>query len=187
MDYLLFRLINGLAGQWRVADELFRLFANDYVVPTVLVAMLVALWFSGHEAARRVVLQALLALVLVNALVALSNLLLFRPRPFTAHEATMLFYYPSDSSFPSNSASAMWALAWAIWLHERGGRMGWAAVILATLMGTSRVWVGVHYPLDIVGGALFGIVAATLVQRAAPRLAPLLRGMERLAARLALR
>ncbi|MBA3532852.1 MAG: phosphatase PAP2 family protein [Ardenticatenales bacterium] len=186
MDLLLFRLINNLAGQWPPVDEFFRFFANDYIVPTAIVALLVVGWFSGDERWRRVVVHALLALVLVNGIVALSNLLWFRPRPFTYNEVHHLFYYPSDSSFPSNSAAAVWSMAWAIWERTRGSSLGWAALLLAGLMGLSRVWVGIHYPLDIVGGAAAGILAAIFVERHRVRLRPLTDTLLWLAEKLAL-
>ncbi|MCB0076569.1 MAG: phosphatase PAP2 family protein [Anaerolineales bacterium] len=186
MDYGLFEAINGLAGRWTVADEFFRFFANDYIVPTAIVAMLVIDWFRGALRARRVVVHAILALLVANLIVKLSNLLWYRLRPFTLHDVTLLFYYPSDSSFPSNSAAAMWAMAWALWLRDRRSPLGRMALLLAALMGFSRIWVGVHYPADIVGGALVGIIAATLVERVRQRLRPLTYGLLWLAQRLRL-
>jgi undecaprenyl-diphosphatase len=177
MDWLLFRAINGLAGRSVVLDEVFRFFANDYIVPTVVVALLVVGWFSGEARWRRVVVHALLALLLANLIVKVFNLVWFRPRPFTFNDVNLLFYYPSDSSFPSNSAAAMWALAWATWLRDRGSRIGRSAVVLAALMGFSRIWIGVHYPLDIVGGALVGILSAGVVERNSERLRPLTDGL----------
>jgi len=169
VDYALFRLINGLAGRHPLADELMRLLATDYMVPTAAMSLLVWLWFSGERARQHHVLLALVAFVAANVVVKAMNLVYFRPRPFTDYEVTLLFYHPSDSSFPANSAAALWSLAWAIWrLDPRPGR--WL-VVLALLMGLSRVYVGVHYPLDIVGGALIGIGCAHWsVRRAAPRL-----------------
>lgn len=186
MDWALFRAINGLAGQWPPVDELFRLFASDYIVPTIVVALLVVGWFSGETRWRRVVVHALLALLLANLIVKVFNLAWFRPRPFTYNDVNLLFYYPSDSSFPSNSAAAVWSLAWAIWLRHRQSLIGRSAVLLAALMGLSRVWVGIHYPLDIVGGALVGILAATLVERYHEPLRPLTNGLLWLATRLCL-
>jgi undecaprenyl-diphosphatase len=186
MDLELFRLINGLAGRWVAADEFWRFFANDYIVPTAIVAILVVAWFSGETRWRRVVVHAVLALLLANLAVKVFNLVWFRPRPFTYQDVNLLFYYPSDSSFPSNSAAAMWSMAWAIWLRHRESRMGRAAVLLAALMGLGRVWVGVHYPMDIVGGAAIGILAATQIERHRVRLRPLTDGLAWLAQRLGL-
>lgn len=186
MDWAGFRAINGLAGRWSVLDEAFRFFANDYMVPTAVVALLVVGWFGAETRWRRVVVHALLALLLANLVVKLFNLAWFRPRPFTFNDVTLLFYYPSDSSFPSNSAAAMWSLAWATWLRDRRSRIGQGAVVLAALMGFSRVWIGVHYPLDIIGGAVVGVLSAGLVERNGERLRPLTDGLVRLAGRLGL-
>lgn len=173
MDFTLFRLINGLAGQWRTADEFFRFFANDYIVPTTLIALLVMGWFTGQERWRQIVLHTLLALLVANGIIKLSNLMWFRPRPFTFNEVNLLFYYPSDSSFPSNSAGVVWCIAWAIWQGQRGTHFARLALSLAALMGFSRVWVGIHYPFDIVGGAAIGIFAVILVERYHIELRPL--------------
>ena len=186
MDLTLFRLINGLAGQWPAVDEVFRFFANDYIVPTFLVAFLVVGWFSGQAKWRQIVLHALLALLLANIIVKACNLIWFRPRPFTYNEVTMLFYYPSDSSFPSNSAAVVWSLAGAMWLSLPSSRFGQVALLLAAIMGWSRIWVGVHYPLDIVGGACAGLLAAWWVKRYEKRLYPVAKGLEWLARKMAL-
>lgn len=186
MDFTLFRLINGLAGRWVAADEFFRFFANDYIVPTAVVALLVVGWFSGEERWRRVVVHALLALLLANLVVKLCNLTWFRPRPFTFNEVNLLFYYPSDSSFPSNSAAAVWSMAAAIWLRHRESRLGQGAILLAALMGIARIWVGIHYPLDILGGAAVGFLSAAWVERSHIRLRPLTDRLVWLAQKLAL-
>ncbi|MDQ7031030.1 MAG: phosphatase PAP2 family protein [Ardenticatenia bacterium] len=169
MDYALFRLINGLAGRSPPADELMRLLATDYMVPTTAMSLLVWLWFSGERGRQHHVLMALVAFVAANMVVKAMNLVYFRPRPFTNDDVTLLFYHPSDSSFPANSAAALWSLAWAIWRLDP--KLGRWLVVLALLMGISRIYVGVHYPLDIVGGALIGIGCARWsVSRAGPRL-----------------
>lgn len=186
MDLLLFRGINGLAGRWWLVDEFFRLAANDYVVPSVIVTLLLVRWFHPEPRHRRVVVHAIVALLLANLLVKGLNLLWFRPRPFTYNEVTLLFYFPSDSSFPSNSAAAVWSLAAALWFRDRRGATGRIALALAALMGLSRIWIGVHYPLDIVGGALIGLVAAAGVEQQRHRLRPLTEALHTIARRLAL-
>lgn len=186
MDLALFRALNGLAGRWIVADEFFRLVANDYVVPTVIVSLLLVRWFRDEPHHRRVVVHAIVALLLANLLVKGLNLLWFRPRPFTYNEVTLLFYFPSDSSFPSNSAAAVWSLAAALWFRDRAGTTGRVALGLAALMGLGRIWIGVHYPLDIVGGAAIGLLAAAVVEQQRRRLRPLTDGLYALASRLAL-
>lgn len=83
---------------------------------------------------------------------------------------------PGDWSFPSNHATLAAAAAVALW--SVSARLGVIATIGATAMAVSRVWVGAHYPHDIIAGlAVGGLVAAILallLSRHAPALADLL-------------
>lgn len=186
MDYVLFRLINGLAGRWPVVDAVMRFFATDYVVPTTMICALVFVWFSGRRVLQRQALLAILSVAISNTIVAAFNAVWFRPRPFTTHDdVTLLFYHPSDSSFPANSSATTWALAWAVWLIDR--RIGSILVTLAFMMALARVFVGVHYPFDVIAGAMIGIGAARAVARwLAPHLRPALQVLITIARRLRL-
>lgn len=169
-DLPLFRVLNGLAGRSVVLDAAFQFFMNDHIVPTALALALLGLWFVGRTPAERaanqsLVLRALLALALAGLLLSLVNLAYFRPRPFADREVTLLFYHPSDSSFPSNAAAVGFSLAVAVGL----GRKPWGAgmLALAGAMAVARVCGGVHFPLDVVAGAWLGGLAAWTVNRAA--------------------
>ena len=152
-------------------DTVIRLFMNDYAVPSAMVLLLFALWFSGTTATsrqrnQRAVLAAFTSTFLGSAVVKAMNLAFYRPRPFAFHNVTLLFYYPSDSSFPSNAAFVGFSVASAMWLFNR--KIGVVMYILAFLFGLARVCGGVHYPSDIVGGMLIGMVMAYLVVRKLP-------------------
>jgi undecaprenyl-diphosphatase len=86
-----------------------------------------------------------------------------RPRPFTAHPTlTHLLSAPSaDPSFPSDHAAAAFAIAFAVLGISRWGGIGFLAA--ATLIGLSRVALGLHYPSDVLAGMLVGWAAAMLV------------------------
>lgn len=183
-DLLLFRAINGLAGTMPPLDALMRFLVNDYVVPTALSSVLVFLWFSRDERLQAAVIRAGLALLLANTLVKLSNLVWHRPRPFTYNDVNLLFYFPSDSSFPANSIAAMSALAWTIWLVSR--TPGSWMLLTTAAMALARVYVGVHYPFDVLGGFVYGIAGASVIQALAPRLRPLTGLLSRLASRVGL-
>ncbi|MFC8452660.1 phosphatase PAP2 family protein [Kitasatospora sp. NPDC057223] len=81
-----------------------------------------------------------------------------------------------DWSFPSNHSVIAFAAAAALWVAYRGlgltalARAGWIA---AALMALSRVWVGVHYPHDVLVGALVGTLVGVPLAVAAGRAAPL--------------
>ncbi|MFF1908171.1 phosphatase PAP2 family protein [Kitasatospora sp. NPDC058218] len=76
-----------------------------------------------------------------------------------------------DWSFPSNHTVIAFAAATALWFADR--RLGAVAAVAAVLMGASRVWVGVHYPHDVLVGALVGVLVAVPLALAAGRAAPL--------------
>ncbi|MFC5886056.1 phosphatase PAP2 family protein [Kitasatospora aburaviensis] len=76
-----------------------------------------------------------------------------------------------DWSFPSNHTVIAVAAAAALWCADR--RLGAIAAVAAVLMGASRVWVGVHYPHDVLVGAVVGVLVAVPLALAAGRAAPL--------------
>jgi len=168
LDFQLFQLINNLAGRNDVRDGLMRLLVNDYFLTTTMSLILVTFWFEGRDQDRRernqrAILRAVIALFIANIILKLCNLIYFRPRPFVGHEVNLLFYRPTDSSFPSNPATVGFSIATAVWLYNR--RLGVLLVILATLFDLSRIYCGVHYPSDVIAGALLGALSACLVIR----------------------
>ena len=175
LDSALFNVINGLATQVPLVDALMRLLVNDYFVPIVLGSLTVALWFAGgtreeRERNQRVVLTTIVAVLLVNVLVELSNRVYFRPRPFSVQQVNLLFYRPWDSSFPSNSAAVAFTFAGVVWLRHRW--LGVVMGVLAGLWGFARIYCGVHYPLDVVVGGLTGAVCAYVVGKGQRLLEP---------------
>jgi undecaprenyl-diphosphatase len=177
VDRDLFELISGLATRAPVLDAIMRLLVNDYFVPTALCLLAAALWFAGNSREergrnQRAVLSIVVALLLANAVVKLCNLVYFRPRPFSTHEVNLLFYRPSDSSLPSNGGAVGFAFAGVAWQRNRwlGVLMG----VLGGLFGFARIFCGIHYPLDVLSGALVGLLSAWVVGRGQRVLEPLM-------------
>ena len=165
LDEVIFLWVNGWAGKFTALDEVMRLIASDYLVPVTLALILFALWFAGTDLETREryqigILVAVFAVVLANSSIEVLNNFYFRDRPFLNHEVELLFYRPTDSSFPSNSAAAAFAITGSVGLFHR--RLAIVIVSLAALYAFSRVYVGVHYPLDVLGGAVFGLVAVPI-------------------------
>ena len=166
-DEKLLLWINGLAGNFSPLDNAVRLIASDYLVPVTLALTLVALWFTGQDARTRMRHQvglfvALASMGISSLSVFIVNAFYFRPRPFDAPEldVTLLFYRPTDSSFPANSTAAAVAIAASVWTVNRP--VGASLIALAVLYGFGRVYAGIHYPLDIAAGAAIGIVITCL-------------------------
>ena len=164
MDASLLIWLNGLSGNIKSFDDLMRLIASDYLMPLVFSLSMFGLWFSGKTSSQRMTYQltALMgigALSISNAVVWLINSFWDRPRPFLDHpdELNLLFYSPTDPSFPANPVAIGFAVAMAAWTVNR--KFGLWLFAAASLYGFSRVFVGVFYPTDIVAGALVGIAA----------------------------
>ena len=183
-DQTIFLWINGLAGVFGPIDVLIGLVAGDYLVPVGLSLALVALWFAGANKETRQRYQlglfvALTSMALSSLVVLIVNAQYFRPRPFDALDVTLLMYMPTDSSFPANSMAATFGIAAAVWGVNR--RIGTALLAAAGIYGFARVMAGVHYPLDIVGGAMIGVVVTFLVFKLRDLLMPVLVAVIRLA------
>jgi len=165
LDEALFLWINGWVGKFTPMDEVMKLIASDYLVPVTLALILFALWFAGTDLGTREryqigIVVAVFAVALANSSIEVLNNFYFRDRPFLNHEAELLFYRPTDSSFPANSTAAAFAIAGSVGIFQR--RLAIVIASLAALYAFSRVYVGVHYPLDVVGGAVFGLVAVPI-------------------------
>ena len=110
----------------------------------------------------RVVGVTLLLSLLLNALMTNLTLKDFfaRPRPFYVNtELVTLIKYPSSFSFPSGHTSVSFAGALVLY-HMMSKKIGVPAVVVATMIGFSRMYVGVHYPTDVLGGIVVGIIAS---------------------------
>jgi len=112
VDKQIFLWINGLAGRSAVADYIIQGIANDYFVIVSFCLGLLAIWFgSTSKEMQKAVIAAAISIGLASLLVVLSNHFYFRPRPFTELPTNLLFYKPSDSSFPSNLATILMAIS----------------------------------------------------------------------------
>ena len=164
MDETVFLWLNGFVGEVPAFDAVIELVVSDYLVPVALALMLLALWFAGGTSSRTKyqygVIAAVLALALGNGSIEILNNFVLRDRPFVDHEVTLLFYEPTDSSFPANAAALAFGVSAAVWAFNR--RVGSALLAVSALYAFSRVYVGVHYPLDVIAGGLIGVIAAVV-------------------------
>ena len=157
MDLSLLHHLNALfAHHDRLEDPLVA-YANASEI-VFLVALITAFAFSA--AARRAVVAAGLSAGLALAITQIISRLVDRPRPFVSHPNSVhLFaHHAADPSFPSDHATAAFAIAVALLLHSR--RWGLIALAAATILATTRVAMGIHYPTDVLAGAAIGTLAA---------------------------
>ena len=164
MDEAILLWLNGWTGRSPLLDGLMEVVVSDYLVPVLLSLVLLALWFHGDSDAERLSNQLVsvagaMGIGFANLLISILNTRFVRDRPFVDLDLTLAFYEPTDSSFPANVAAVGFAAASAIVLRHR--RLGAALYAIAVAWSVARVSAGVHYPSDILAGAVVGIVAAT--------------------------
>jgi undecaprenyl-diphosphatase len=130
------------------------LFLGALIVAFVLV--------RGHRrrGARHGVVAAGLSAGLALALAQVLSRLVDRPRPFVADPGSVhvFAHHAADPGFPSDHATAAFAIAVAILLRHRG--WGAATLAAAVVLAVARVGMGVHYPSDVIGGAALGSACA---------------------------
>lgn len=158
-----FRAVNHLARATPWLHTPARLFAQDGIV-LFAALLLLSWWWARRSGDPRRVAAALWAPA--GALVALgANQLLVaafaEPRPFTVvPDALVLVSRSTDASFPSDHAVMAGAVAMGLALAHGRHALAWTGARLAVLMAATRVYVGAHFPLDVVAGLLVGAAIA---------------------------
>jgi undecaprenyl-diphosphatase len=181
-DSTIILFLNKLVGKSRVLDESVELIEKSFLLSGVLLlSLLWYRWFKDARAKSRIRLlfgavTAVLAGVLSRVL---QHVLPFHVRPLYNPHLQLRFpigIAPGPlsqwNSFPSDHACIYFALATVICLSDR--RLGIFAFLCAAITSCARIYLGVHYPSDVLGGAILGILAVTLF-----KMLPLPRLMDR--------
>jgi undecaprenyl-diphosphatase len=128
----------------------------------VYLILLIYLWFRNH-AYKKVTSYAIISLICAYVLTFFIKIFNYSPRPFLKHSVRLLPPVPSkrNASFPSKHTTIAFAVATSVLFYQRS--IGFFMWILAMLSGFSRIWMGQHYPSDILGSAILGSVIASVV------------------------
>lgn len=166
-DRALFYLINGVC--YSQLDLLMPLITNkwNFVVPMVIVSAYAVV--RGGRSGRLVIAAAIVLVLCADGSATVLRSLFHRTRPCHVLSGVRLLVGCTDSfSFPSNSAANVFALAAvvAVFYHK----LAVPVFVTAAVVGYARVYVGVHYPLDVFAGAglgiAWGLAGAAIIKRA---------------------
>ena len=164
MDWYLFHAANSAVATRDWIEDPVTLLGGTAVA--LYATAIVALWFIARPYGDLKWKLACVSGLAAAAVAMLTNQAIShlweRPRPFVTHQAlTHLLSAPStDPSFPSDHAAVAFAIAFAVLAFSR--RAGSVFLAAATLISLSRIALGLHYPSDVLAGALIGWAAALL-------------------------
>lgn len=124
--------------------------------------LLIAVLFSLHQSTRQQGILSLIALLLSGGIAACLKQLVMRPRPFLQiPEILPLGLPPHSFSFPSGHTVCAFAAAFILWRTCTGWQR-FLFMFFAIVMAFSRLYAGVHYPTDVLGGIIVAFVGSSI-------------------------
>ncbi len=171
MEWSILHALNDFLYRHDAVEDPLLFYVNTSEALFVATLVLVFLFANGERLRpwRRTAVAAWLSAGLALGVGKLISEVVDRARPFVVEpQGVHLFaHHAADPSFPSDHATGSFAVAMAIWLRNR--RWGTVALIAAAVLSIGRVAIGVHFPSDVLGGAVLGCLAALALFARPPR------------------
>ncbi len=116
---------------------------------------------QSRDRKRKMFIFSCITLPLIGIVAFAGSQLYNNPRPFVVDTFTPLVSHIPDNGFPSGHTLVASAVAAVVFVFNR--RLGVALWVIAILIGASRVYVGVHHPIDVIGSILIAGIVSSLV------------------------
>lgn len=164
MEAFIFRAINNLALKSVWLDSLGIFFAIYF--PYILAFSLLLFLMFDYKKYRLLILQSFIAGFLARGIAEIIRLFLDRPRPFVNNQINFLHINSlieniNSRSFPSGHASFFFGISVVLFVYNK--KLGIIFFLASFLISISRIYCGIHWPLDIAGGFIVGIFSGILV------------------------
>lgn len=158
----IFLAMNAKPGTPDSALVIANFFANTliYVIPFIILL----LWFAGKERGKVLALRSTLTIVIGVVLSLIIGTLWPHPRPFMVPLGYTWFSHTADYSFPSDHMTIFVCFALAL-ISAKAVCTGLIVLGVSSLVACSRVYLGVHFPLDMAGAVITGMVSDALFCR----------------------
>ncbi len=165
-DTEVFKAINGLANHSRIID-LVGIFLAHYLPYLLGVILLIFLFWPKNNSKNKIMVFIAIASAIISRFVVKTIILFFynRPRPYitlpSAHKLISISASENLQSFPSGHAIFFFALSTVVYNFNK--KLGIFFFICSILICIARVFVGVHWPSDILGGAVLGVMVGFII------------------------
>lgn len=147
--------------------DMFIIFCAKYLI-VVIGLFALGYWLTlPRKQKSEVLIMGVIAGIVALILAKTGSAMFVDPRPFVSDGVTPLFAYPADNGFPSDHTLLGMIITMALLSVSRK----WAVnlFVLTVIVGASRVLAGVHHPIDIVGGILFGALGGVVAIYLTPK------------------
>ncbi len=163
----LFRMFNDLGKEVMFLNPIMIFFAK--YMKYFLLFGIIMYWFTRKRENRIMIISSMFAFVVAEVFGAIAGAIHSNNQPFVElNNVNQLIGHAIDNSFPSDHAIEFFSICITFLLFKKNLRYVWLAI--AILVSFSRIWVGVHYPADILVGAILGIIGAALCYWIIPQL-----------------
>ncbi len=154
-------LVNGWAGKDSVLDGLM-IFCAKYLIYLVFASVAVCVIYWVLKRDWKSLIYFFMTLVATYVLLRIATLLNFDHRPFMDHHLTQLVSHAPGKSFPSDHTTVTAGIGFGLLFVTQFKKLGIVILLAACVIGFARIFVGVHYPLDIIGGLATGLVGGAV-------------------------
>jgi len=158
MNQEIFYSLNNLAGKSVFFDNTVIFFGQYLAYVLVVIFLLIVVKNKNWKMLFLSVFSVFLSRVVITEII---RFFYFVPRPFVNNNIVQIIFNETSGSFPSGHAAILFALAMAIYFFHKK----WSILFFsgAILIGVARIIAGIHWPIDILGGAIIGILSAVLI------------------------
>ena len=166
LNHAIFLAINAATAPGDATMLVVRALAS---APVLLApALLAGLWLWGRKGARAGLIATGLCLFAAQMLNWCLGQVVYQPRPFMAGIGHTWIDHLADNGFPSDHTALAWSLGLGLILTRSSPAWGRLALVAGLAAGWARVFLGVHFPLDILGSAPTALLAALLARAIVP-------------------
>lgn len=143
----------------------FAIFCAKYLVYVPIIVMSIC-WFT-HPIYRQLMLKMVICLCFALLITFIIRHLFYSPRPFTIDVGTNYLFHDKTSSLPSQHAVFVWTLFFTAFFNkaQRTKTILYLLMIVALLVSWGRIYLGVHWPLDIFIGFIVSIISSLIVKK----------------------
>lgn len=158
INAFVFKEINGIAHLNGMLDMIMIMIAKYSPVLFIVALAVFYLYgvYRGDKLFRYAAVEAFAITVISLFIGSLIGIFSYEPRPFVTNHVNLLTPHASDASFPSDHSLGTMGIA--VGINNSYKFFGKILILLSLLVGISRVYVGVHYPLDVLGSYLIVLV-----------------------------